>query len=208
MPLVVYKLGGSLLTLPDLESRLAGLFKLPLPPSIGVTSTQPSTRAVLVGGGRAADVVREWDKRFRLGDEPSHELAVAAMGLNARLVYSLMPESKWATKKSSLGEPRSADRIAVLDPAAVLAEAERRDADRLPRSWDVTSDSLAAYLAIQWNADALVLVKSTRRPVGKNVRDAAKNGLVDRHFSQLAHRVSCVAWVNLRSRRPTIDRWL
>lgn len=207
MPLVVYKLGGSLLTLPDLKSRLAGLFKLPLPPSIGVTSMQSLTRAVLVGGGRAADVVREWDKRFSLGDESSHELAVAAMGLNARLVHSLMPEAKWATKKSSLGGLRSADRIAVLDPAAVLAEAERRAADRLPRSWDVTSDSIAAYLAIQWNADALVLVKSTRRPFGKTVRDAAKKGLVDRHFSQLAHRVSCVAWVNLRSRRPTVDRW-
>ncbi len=174
MPLIFYKLGGSLLTLPDLDSRLMVLFRQPLPAPLAVTADGPLARAVLVGGGRTADVVREWDRHHRLGNQRSHDLAVAAMGLNARLVKSLLPAAEWATKRNSIARLRAGGRVAVLDPQAVLDEAERRATARLPRSWDVTSDSLAAFLATEWGAAALVLVKSKPRPAGKSLREAAR----------------------------------
>jgi 5-(aminomethyl)-3-furanmethanol phosphate kinase len=207
MPLILYKLGGSLLTLPDLDSRLMALFRQPLPASLAATAGRPFTRALLVGGGRATDVVRQWDRRHRLGDQRSHDLAVAAMGLNARLVKLLLPASEWATKRNSIGRPRAGGRVAVLDPQAVLDEAERRATDRLPRSWDVTSDSVAAFLAIEWGAAALVLVKSTPRPGGKSILEASRRGSVDKHFPQLASRIPLLAWVNLRARQPSVERW-
>ena len=208
MPLILYKLGGSLLTLPDLDSRLMVLFRQPLPAPLAVTASRPVARALLVGGGPTADVVREWDRRHRLGDQRSHDLAVAAMGLNARFVKSLLPAAEWATKRNSIGRPRAGGRVAVLDPQAVFDEAERQAAVRLPRSWDVTSDSLAAFLAIEWGARAIVLVKSTPRPGRKNVLEAARRGLVDKHFPELAPRIPVIAWVNLRARQPSVERWL
>jgi 5-(aminomethyl)-3-furanmethanol phosphate kinase len=95
----------------------------------------------------------------------------------------------------------------VLDPRAILDEAEKRSAHPLPRSWDVTSDSIAAFLSIAWRAAALVLVKSSPRPAGQSAA-AARRGLVDKYFPEMAGRVPAVAWANLRAKPIAIERWL
>jgi 5-(aminomethyl)-3-furanmethanol phosphate kinase len=207
MPLVVYKLGGSLLTLGDLERRLTGVLKQPLSLPTQAAAGRPLEQAVLVGGGQAADVVRNWDRSHKLGAERSHDLALAAMAFNARLVNSLLHASELVPRRSLVRKACARGMIAVLDPAVVLAEAERRASERLPRSWDVTSDSIAAFLAIEWRAAALVLIKSTPRPAGLSPIGAARRGAVDRYFPHLAARIPLVAWANLRSKRPTIQRW-
>jgi aspartokinase-like uncharacterized kinase len=206
MPLVVYKLGGSLLTLSDLERRLTALLQMRLPLPAQAAARRPPEQAVLVGGGQAANVVRSWDRTHKLGADRSHDLALAAMALNARLVNSLLHGSELVPRRSLVRKACDRGAIAVLDPAVVLAEAERRAPERLPRSWDVTSDSIAAFLAIEWGAAALVLIKSTRRPAGESPAAAARRGAVDRYFPQLAARIPLVAWVNLRSKRPAIQR--
>ncbi|HET6324045.1 MAG TPA: hypothetical protein VFG04_05050 [Planctomycetaceae bacterium] len=207
MPLVVYKLGGSLLTLSDLDRRLTTLLEegVPLPQSATGHALQ---RAVLVGGGQAADVVRDWDRRHELGAERSHDLALAAMTFNARFVHSLLEHSELVSRRSLVRKAGERGAIAILDPAPVLAEAERRAAEPLPRSWEVSSDSIAAFLAIKWRAAALVLVKSTPRPARPSPSSAARRGAVDKYFPQLATRLPLVAWVNLRSKRPVVERWL
>ena len=206
MPLVIYKLGGSLLTLNDLDRRLALLFKrqLPLPER---SADRPLDRAVLVGGGCVADVVRTWDRTYHLGSERSHDLALAAMAFNAQFVNAVLPNSVLVAKRSSLRKACAQGAIAVLDPRAVLDEAEKRSAHLLPRSWDVTSDSIAAFLSIAWRAAALVLVKSRLRPAGQSAA-AARRGLVDKYFPELSARIPVVAWANLRAKPIAIERWL
>ncbi len=204
MPLVIYKLGGSLLTLNDLDRRLIDLFQEPLP----LTTQSAADRAVLVGGGEIADLVRRWDRNHKLGAERSHDLAVAAMAFNARLVHLLVTASELVTKRSAVRRACARSGIAILEPATVLAEAEKMASERLPRSWDVTSDSIAAFLAIEWRAAALVLIKSTSPPAGQSAAAAARHGEVDKYFPHLAKRLPLVAWANLRSKRPVIERWL
>ncbi len=75
----VVKLGGSLLKAPELVERVRELATL-VPGALWV-----------VGGGEVADVVRDWDARFSLGDERAHRLALAAMDFNARLLEELVP---------------------------------------------------------------------------------------------------------------------
>jgi hypothetical protein len=207
MPLVLYKLGGSLLTLPDLDRRLAVLFEQDPPLLRQVSSRRPPDRAVLVGGGSAADLVRDWDKRHKLGADRAHDLALAAMVLNARFINFMLANSEWVNRRSSIGAACRRGAIAVLDARALLDEAERRSGERLPRSWALTSDSIAAFLAIQLRASALVLIKSTPRPQ-RGPADAARRGTVDKHFPQLAKNIAVVAWSNLRASRPRIERWL
>jgi 5-(aminomethyl)-3-furanmethanol phosphate kinase len=204
MPLIFYKLGGSLLTLSDLDRRLNVLFQQPLSLSQTSDITGPIARVLLVGGGRSADIVRRWDRKYKLGAERAHDLALAAMELNARLVHGLLPDSVWITKQTAI----PGGRVAVLDPTVVLGEAERRSREQLPRSWDVTSDSIAAFLAIKWDAATLVLVKSTRRPTSGSASAVARRGKVDKYFPKLAGSLPLVAWANLRSRRLVIERWL
>jgi aspartokinase-like uncharacterized kinase len=208
MPLVVYKLGGSLLTLSDLDRRVTSLLQQSVPLAPQSAIGRSLDRAILVGGGQAADVVRSWDRRHKLGPERSHELALAAMGFNARLVRSLLSDSELVPRRVLVRKACARGAIAVLDPAAVLEEAERTPLGRLPRSWDVTSDSIAAFLAIKWRAAALVLIKSTTMPKGKSPATAVRKGAVDRYFPPLAERIPLVAWANLRSKRPAIERWI
>lgn len=211
-PLVVYKLGGSLLELEDLDRRLAGLFQATLPLPAQSSTKVAVDRVVLVGGGRAADVVRQWDRRHGLSTEQAHDLALVAMALNARLVHGLLPDSEfaseWVTSKIARRRTSARSSLVVLNPPAALASAERHSGQRLPRSWNVTSDSIAAFIAMHMQATALVLVKSRPRPRSQNVRSAARRGLVDPHFPRLAPRLPLVAWVNLRAPRPAIERWL
>ena len=84
--ILVVKVGGSLLNLPDLRARLgAFLATLPL-----------ASVVLLPGGGRAADVVRDLDHCHELGDERAHWLALAALGLNAHFLEAIIHDAKVA----------------------------------------------------------------------------------------------------------------
>jgi aspartokinase-like uncharacterized kinase len=103
---------------------------------------------VVPGGAWFADAVREADSRFALPATTSHHMAVLGMEQFGWLLSELIP-----------GAVRCADparvppgRTAVLLPAALAL-------DPLPASWQVTSDSIAAWVAVRAGAARLVLVK-------------------------------------------------
>jgi aspartokinase-like uncharacterized kinase len=208
MPLIIYKLGGSLLTLSDLKDRLARLLEQPVPLLPQSKKNAVLHRAVLVGGGESVDRIRAWDRSYHFTAETSHDMALRAMGLTGRLVSALLPNAQLVSTKGAIRSASARDAIAVLDPVTALEEAERKSSERLPRSWDVTSDSIAAFLAIHWRAAALVLIKSTSKPTDQNPKSASRHALVDKYFPHLCRRVPIVAWANLRSRRSAIERWL
>ena len=69
----------------------------------------------------------------------------------------------------------------------------------LPRTWDVTSDSIAARLAEFVSADELVLLKSTLPLEAAEQHDRSDCGIVDRYFRIASARVRKVRLVNLRA---------
>ena len=101
---------------------------------------------VVPGGGGFADAVRECDRRYGLSDRAAHRMAILAMEQFAWLLSELIPGSSRTTRIHG-------DGLRVLLPAAVLADAP------LPASWDVTSDSIAAWVAREAGAGRLVLFK-------------------------------------------------
>ncbi len=189
-PIVLFKLGGSLLTLPDLGYRVRAALQ-----------QRPHTRPLLVvGGGAAVDVVREWDRRHHLGDEPAHQLAIRAMSVTAFLAAAILEHARAV---ASLGEAHAVWKdggLPVLLAEPILAALES-PADRLPASWDVTSDSIAAWLAPRAGADELVLLKSADLPAG-GIGAAVRSGMVDRYFPKLMAELPRLSWVNLRSSNP------
>lgn len=92
------------------------------------------------GGGRFADAVRETE----LDDDASHWMAVAAMEQTG---WSLV--SHGVPPVSRLRLPKGTE---VFLPYCAL-----RDADALPHSWDVTSDTIAAWVARFLGCDLLIL---------------------------------------------------
>jgi len=193
MAVTLFKIGGSLLERPGLAERILGVLSL----------RSGSRPLLLVGGGLAADAVRRWDAIHHLGDEAAHWLAIRAMGLNERLLERLLPDAAVVSNRNEAAETWAGNRLPILSAFEFLQAEERETPHRLPRSWDVTSDSLAAWIVGCWPADELVLVKSCDPPESPAVSADA----VDRRFPQLAAEIPQIGWVNLRSDQPSIQAW-
>jgi 5-(aminomethyl)-3-furanmethanol phosphate kinase len=127
---------------------------------------------VVPGGGPLADAVRDVDRRVRVSDDAAHWMAILAMDQYAHVIADRMPNSTLVTDRHTAAAALDAQRLPVLAPFQWL-----READPLPHTWDVTSDSISAWVAGAVGARRLVLVK----PPGA-LRSGA--GLVDPHFSQ------------------------
>jgi 5-(aminomethyl)-3-furanmethanol phosphate kinase len=188
----VIKVGGSLLDWPELPDRLTLFLK-------GQRTRAASGRLVLLaGGGPAVDLVRRLDRDHHLGGETAHRLAIHAMDLTARFLAAILPGSIAVDRLVELFPVWSADRIPVLMPSPILQNIERPGMAQLPRSWDTTSDSIAAWIADHLGARALVLLKSASLPIGADRQMAARLERVDPLFPQLSRALPRVEYLNLR----------
>jgi 5-(aminomethyl)-3-furanmethanol phosphate kinase len=68
----------------------------------------------------------------------------------------------------------------------------------LPENWDVTSDTIAARVAVHVAADRLTLLKSASLPPGTTRLEAARLGLVDPLLPIVAQPLKQVEYLNLR----------
>jgi aspartokinase-like uncharacterized kinase len=140
----VIKIGGSLARgdgLPRLGQQLAGQAR-----------RQPLL--VIPGGGDFADMVRAYDRRFHMHASAAHWMAVLAMDQYGHLLAGCIPDSVPVRSLATAKNVAQGGQTPVLLPFDLL-----RRADPLPHSWDVTSDSLAAWVAVTAGAARLVLLK-------------------------------------------------
>jgi dihydroneopterin aldolase len=174
MPVVV-KLGGSLAESRTLASWLATL------------AEHGSGRAVIVpGGGVFADAVRAAQRQQGFSDRAAHRMAVLAMEQYAELLSDRAPTLVSAASLVALQAALAGGAVALWRPAAMV------EADAgIASSWDVTSDSLAAWLARRLAAARLVLVKSAPAPEGADPQTLAALGLVDPAFPAYAAAAGC-----------------
>ena len=141
----VIKVGGSMgqsRKLADLMRRLSGLG-----PRHGIL--------VVPGGGAFSNAIREYDRRFGLDTDASHWMAILAMDQFGHLISSLIPDSELVQGLADARKVLAAGRLPVLLTYNLLFQT-----DELPRSWDVTADSIAAWVAGLSGAKQLVLLKS------------------------------------------------
>ena len=97
-----------------------------------------------------------------------------------------------------LEDPAHPTELSILDCDAFLREDESRPG-ALPHSWDVTSDSIAARVAVMLGAERLVLLKSVDVPSGTSWEEALARGWVDAHFPRVvASAPFAVEVVNFR----------
>jgi hypothetical protein len=131
-----------------------------------------------------------------------HYAALGAMELNAQLAHARLPEAQ-------LLNPNSLSVILPSPPSIVLVKAldwwnSSTGDGRISHeeSWRITSDSLAAWLAVQQDAAELVLLKSAEPPYAKNEQERANvwaaQGYVDPAFPEWLSGKLCHA-VNLRA---------
>jgi aspartokinase-like uncharacterized kinase len=183
----VVKLGGSLFDFPDLAPALRRWVEV----------QPPACHVLVAGGGPFADLIRQADARFSLGEEISHQLCLETLRVTARWLAALLPEAPLRTSLDQLRtEPWPAEtRMVVFCPYEFMTRWEpQRHPHPLPASWQVTSDSIAARLAEVLEAEELVLLKSSPPPDGEPVA----SGYVDQLFTATAAALPRVRFVNLR----------
>lgn len=162
----VIKLGGSLL-----NAKV-------LPVCLDAVERYSGNVLLVPGGGVFADQVRAAQKRWGFGDAAAHGMAILAMQQMALLINSLKPGFKLV---------RSISNLAVLPKVAIWApNPDELDMAGIPASWDVTSDSLAAWLAGQVGAHELVLVKSCAVPESAVLSELQRQGVIDAGFLDFA----------------------
>ncbi len=140
----VVKLGGSLLGSPALKRWLDAL-----------NSFSDGKVVIVPGGGIFADAVRESQLMTGIDDATAHKMAVVAMDQYATLMCGLNPSLTLASNELEIAERGWQHQAIVWKPSEmVLAD------EGIAMNWDVTSDSLAAWLATKLNAQHLILIKS------------------------------------------------
>jgi aspartokinase-like uncharacterized kinase len=191
----IIKIGGSL-------SRGNGLAALCLEISrLG----QRRPLLVVPGGGEFADLVRKIYARYTLSESTAHRMALLAMDQYGYVLSQLIPGS---SRAKSLAEAR---RIAESgSPSILLPSSEIRHADPLPHSWEVTSDTIAAWVAYATGCRRLVLLKdvdgvfmdkeASGRPDGVIAELTAEqlskiDGGVDRQLSRFLACTPLETWV-------------
>ncbi len=168
-PLIVVKLGGSLMDTGSIDDALTQIFSAPISP------------VIVPGGGMFAEGVRNAQHAIGFSEELAHHLAVEAMASFGKVLAERDERLVLFDDLGSFEAVRRSGAVPVWDPVPMIDVAPE-----IPKSWDVTSDSLAAYLAIKLNADGLVLIKSVDVEHGANVMDLARNGVVDPLFPAFA----------------------
>jgi aspartokinase-like uncharacterized kinase len=167
---------------------------------------------VVPGGAAFADTVREHDTRFDLQAATSHRMAILAMDQFGWLLSDLILGGVPCADVAAASAVAARGRTAILLPVALLAS------DPLPASWEVTSDSIAAWVAGGGRAARLVLVKPVEglyrdwppdgEPIARlsvdelaELRAAGQAAGVDRHLPEALREAGVDAWV-IDGRKP------
>lgn len=197
MSILVLKVGGSLLSLPDLPERLAAL----------VASFESPSPLLVIGGGPAADIVREWQSTHRLDESISHDLALQAMALNAQLVADLLPRTTLVANRDQANRAWRDGQWGLLDVDRFLSTEEPHQSLALPHTWQATSDAIAAWVTLAWPASCLLLLKSIDLPEDQPASRLAAAGLIDECLAGWLDDIPAVDWINLRAATPQATRW-
>jgi 5-(aminomethyl)-3-furanmethanol phosphate kinase len=154
----------------------------------------------IAGGGIIADQIRMLAAGLKLGDSAAHWMAILAMDQSAYLLADCAPEAVLTHDLALAAQVAAAGHMAILAPSTLL-----RQTDPLPHSWQVTSDSLAAWLAGYAGIELLVLLKDVAGVFSEDPRrqqssllpevvrtDLARFQVVDDYFRQaLPANVTC-----------------
>ncbi len=143
-----------------------------------------------------ADTVRNLQKRWQFSDATAHRMALLAMEQNAHLFADLNMDIKPCRDLQAIQQAQAMGNTPVWLPTQMALADES-----ITQRRDVTSDSLALWLANQLDAEGLLLVKSCPLPRGQvsASRLSGKN-ITDKAFSAMAASAKFPIWVMQRER--------
>ena len=193
MPIRIVKVGGSLLDLVDLSDRVHAW----------LAAEQPAHHVLVAGGGALVDQVRQWDQQASLSVEAAHWMCVDLMTVTAHMLHDRLRDIPLVEDDRLLCQRLGERGCTIFGPAGWMRHSEPYlPGTTLPRNWEVTSDSIAARLAITLAAHELVLLKSALHSGESDLAELSAGDYVDPWFSHLAENLPAMRFVDLRSHPP------
>jgi aspartokinase-like uncharacterized kinase len=180
----VVKLGGSMLGSPELARWLELLVKF-----------SDGKIIIVPGGSLFADSVREAQKISNVSDEVAHQLALMAMDQFGILLTGMNAGLVTASSELEIAERGWQHRGIVWLPSKMTMADQT-----IPKNWQVTSDSLSAWLANKLGAEQLVLVKSKslityQKQEATQLQTLVDDELIDGQFVNFVKDKKYQAWV-------------
>ncbi|HUB65630.1 MAG TPA: hypothetical protein VL996_14500 [Methylocella sp.] len=174
----IVKLGGSLAQKPQCAAWLEAL------------AAWGGPLILVPGGGPFADSVRAAQAAMRFDDATAHRMALLAMEQFGIALAAHASLFALAASRDELDSILQAGRIPVWLPARMVLAAPE-----LSQTWDVTSDSLAAWLAGIWGARRVLLIKSCDIEAPVSVHELAAATIVDPLFPRFAAESHAEVWL-------------
>jgi aspartokinase-like uncharacterized kinase len=150
---------------------------------------------VVPGGGEFADLVRHLQRTLGLSDRTAHAMAIFGMNVFGYELHGLIGGSRLT---------RSLKRVGSRGCSIFLPFNELKDCSELESSWNVTSDSIAAWASGKMGCGKLVLVKVVdgiyhRRKLLASISSKKlcmiKQTVVDRKLPQILEDHGIACWV-------------
>ena len=133
----VVKIGGSLF--PDYAIELA-------------EQLNNTNSLIILGGGEFANLIRKYDSTQNFSSDVTHFTALDCMDIIAKLVNDKVDSTKLAFSIDEINEISDEG----FTPIFVVSDFLKKE-DPFECSWDVTSDSIAAYVAHIFNANLFIV---------------------------------------------------
>jgi aspartokinase-like uncharacterized kinase len=133
----VVKIGGSLF--PNHAIELAN-------------KLENTNSCIVLGGGEFANLIRRYNDEIDFSDEVNHWTAIDCMDIIAKLVNDKVDSARLAYSIEEVCEISDEGFTPIFVVSKFL-----RDEDPFECSWDVTSDSIAAYVSHLLNANLLIV---------------------------------------------------
>ncbi len=167
--MLIIKLGGSLA---QAQTLLKCLNKIEI--------NYSHQKVIIVpGGGAFADQVRMAQSHWQFDDSTAHKMAILAMQQMALLIQGLKSDWVLAESTISLSEGLKTNNVLIWSPCI-----KELATNQIAESWDITSDSLAAWLANKLSAQHLILVKSAAIDQNLSLQELSEAGITDNGFCQ------------------------
>ena len=111
-----------------------------------------TSSVIILGGGEFANLIRRYDDEINFSDEANHWTAIDCMDIIAKLVCDKVDSCKLAYSIEDVEKISDEG----FTPIFVVSQFLREN-DPFECSWDVTSDSISAYVAHLLNANLLIV---------------------------------------------------
>ena len=108
---------------------------------------------VIPGGGSFANFVRSLDEALQIGDDLAHWSAIYSMNYNGMMLNRKYPNLETIEDLKTFQDAKQM--FCIFLPYRFL-----REDDTLPHNWDVTSDSIALYVANKLKLSRCFLIKN------------------------------------------------